>query len=82
LIATEFSFALYPNPVKDYLYFTRNAENRYHQARIYSITGQCLMEQQLTESARSIDLQRLPGGIYFVQFTGADTAETHKIIKQ
>ena len=58
---------MYPNPVKDYL--TIESANA-AVVKIYSVSGQMLSEQNISEGINTIDLSNLNAGIYFISVNG------------
>lgn len=55
---------VYPNPFTDYI-FVRS--NKAQALKLFSITGQCLINTQVTEGINRIDVQSLPKGTYLIQ---------------
>lgn len=63
----EVSFVMYPNPVENFVTIesARNAE-----VKIYSINGQMLSQQNITEGINTIDMTDLNAGMYFISVNG------------
>ena len=74
------SFHLFPNPVKSVLNWNVNAN--FEQIKIYSGSGILLLQSSNIQIG-SIDLGRLPNGMYFCQFyKGKQIIQTEKFIKE
>ena len=48
---------------------------------IYSISGQQLMAQQITEQQTVLDVSGLPQGVYFVKVSNDKTVQVGKFVK-
>jgi Secretion system C-terminal sorting domain len=59
--------SVYPNPVDQMLYIDFEQFNRNISANVYSITGQMMMQKQLT--GRQVDVSGLPDGLYLLHLT-------------
>ena len=59
----EVAFMMYPNPAKDYLTI-ESAKDAV--VKIYSINGQMLSQQNISEGTSTIDLSELNAGMYFI----------------
>ena len=75
------SFTFYPNPVKDVLHIA--SDIAVERLAIYSITGQKVMQTELTGSnTTDINVSGLASGMYIVQVEANGTSETFKLLKQ
>lgn len=63
----EIAFVMYPNPAKDYVTIE---SAKAADVKIYSISGQILSEQNISEGINTIDLSDLNAGIYFISVNG------------
>ena len=63
----EIAFVMYPNPAKDYVTIE---SAKAADVKIYSISGQMLSEQNISEGINTIDLSDLNAGIYFISVNG------------
>jgi len=60
----ENNISVYPNPFTDYIIVNNENEDT---AYLYSVTGQCLIEQQLSIGENRINTFNLPKGIYVLK---------------
>ena len=63
---------IYPNPVKDYLYFNNNT-----QFEIFDIQGRLLVKSE--KAMQSVDASHLKAGIYFIRF---ENKQVEKFVKE
>ncbi len=73
----KISVKYYPNPVKDIL--TVSSDKKVNQISVYSVTGQLLQE---INKSNTINLSKLPSGVYFVKTTIEGNTDVAKIIKK
>ncbi len=59
----EVAFVVYPNPAKNYVMIESIKEA---EVRIYSINGQMVSEQTISEGVNTIDISNLNAGMYFM----------------
>ncbi len=59
----EIAFMIYPNPAKDYVTI-ESAKDAV--VTIYSVSGQMLSQQNISEGINTIDLSELNAGMYFI----------------
>lgn len=69
--------SVYPNPVKDVLYFNKAV----NEVAVINIAGQTLMLKQGAQLS-SIELSSINSGIYFVRLASDDQVFIQKILKQ
>ncbi|RUT71811.1 T9SS C-terminal target domain-containing protein [Flavobacterium cupreum] len=74
-------FSIYPNPVKTAVSFSFPDQTTASVA-IYSVLGQKVIEQQITNQNPVLSLQSLKSGLYFYVFDADGMHRTGKIIKQ
>jgi hypothetical protein len=72
---------VYPNPTTDYLHILTNSTEKYHY-KLIDVNGRILQSHLIETSEKSIDLQHLPTGTYFLQLQNGEIQLTKKIIKQ
>jgi hypothetical protein len=65
---------VYPNPAQDYLTIEVNNLNKAISVEIYSITGQLLMQHDLTESISKINISGLAAGLYILKTKNNNSA--------
>ena len=69
---------LFPNPVKNKLYFQNNSDININSVSIFDTTGKCVFQSQFTEF---IDLSFLSNGIYLCKLMGdKEILKTEKIV--
>lgn len=73
---------IYPNPVAGRLTLILPTTMTVATVRIYSITGQQVLTQTLTGTAQTLDITRVPAGIYQVQIQGNGRTENHRVVKE
>ncbi len=71
---------IYPNPVTDILNI--RAEEEITKLAIYSAEGKKVTEKILSKNERSINVQSLIQGVYFIQVFTNDNVKTFKFIKK
>lgn len=71
---------IYPNPTKDNIYLTQNADKVYHIV-IKDITGKTL--KSIKDSSNGIHISDLPSGMYFldIKVKDSETILTKKVVK-
>lgn len=72
------NITIYPNPVKDELHLQSNLENL--SVEVLNITGQKVAHY--SNISKSINLEKLDAGVYFVNIYSAKGRTTHKILKE
>ncbi len=80
-IPTSIQFFVYPNPASDKLsiYLSKKSE---YKGRIYSVTGQNVLQIETFRDTLTIDVKNIPGGLYIIEITDSKTNEriTKKIV--
>ncbi|MDO6432976.1 T9SS type A sorting domain-containing protein [Flavitalea sp. BT771] len=80
--ALPFSLAMYPNPVMQSLTLRRtDASGGAATVVVTDQSGRILMKEHMEGKKLLLDLSRMPGGIYLVQFRDKDHVETMKVSK-
>ena len=59
---------VYPNPAKDIVEVSNPNALKINQVRIFSISGQELINQEVSDTNFKISTQNLSNGVYFLQF--------------
>ena len=62
---------VFPNPVEDVLNFQLTDGEKF-RLRIFNSVGSLVRESEVSSSSRRINLESLPGGIYYYDLLGAD----------
>lgn len=78
--ATPSTVNLYPNPVVNTLLFAGLPNDAV--VRILSANGQLMQQTRLSTNSASMDVSRLPAGMYIVEINADNARELHKIMKQ
>lgn len=83
VISGAISLSAFPNPTSDFL--TLRIDGEYIDGlscAMFDISGKEIMQQRITSSETSLDVQQLPSATYFVQVTkGKDEVKTFKVVK-
>ena len=74
-------FAVYPNPANDILPF-HHLHIKNTQLSIFNVSGEKVLERQLTDTETQIDISALPRGVYFVRVQDEKMTEVTKLVKQ
>ena len=69
---------IYPNPIKDNLYFENNSNEIFMNANIYDISGK-LISSKIIEKNK-INVSNLPNGFYILKLSNDKTSVTKKFI--
>lgn len=82
-ISSAISLSAFPNPTSDFL--TLRIDGDYIDGlscAMFDISGKEIMQQRITSSQTSLDVQQLPPATYFVRVTkGKNEVKTFKIVK-
>lgn len=74
------NFSVFPNPAQTTVSFL--FENSTASVSVFSVLGQKLIEQQLTNQNPTLSVEALKSGLYFFTFDSEGLHKTGKIIKQ
>ena len=72
-------FKVYPNPVKDYLYFSSNSN--VDLVEVFDLLGRQIISTNSGTVEPKVDFRNLDSGTYYVKATSGDQSHTVKIIK-
>ena len=79
----QYSFELFPNPVKDMLTISINNKNKQAIVRIVNAFGQEMKVLSIENNQQNrIDISSFSNGVYFVTITTDDKVETKTFVKQ
>jgi ELWxxDGT repeat protein len=78
---TDITFSAYPNPAKDVLNLSVNAE-KYSEIRIINMLGSVIYASGIDNNNPKINVAGIPAGIYFVKVQGSDASASLKIVKE
>ena len=73
---------LIPNPSKDKITISSTLTTGNTQLSIFNISGEKVLERQLTENETQIDISALPRGVYFVRLQNEKMVEVGKMVKE
>lgn len=76
------SVDIYPNPVHDFININIEGEQQDIMVSIYTVSGQLVRQESLTEMNNQVNLSELNGGLYFIKIESDDLNVYQKIIKQ
>ena len=74
--------SIFPNPSTNKVTLSSSAINGNTQLSIFNVSGEKVIERQLTNTETQIDISALPRGVYFVRVQDEKRIEVGKIIKQ
>lgn len=73
-------FKMYPNPVESMLHISNYTQEQIDSIQILDATGKVIIRKN--DNTESINIQSLPGGIYFLKIFTLNSTYTSKIIKR
>ena len=60
-------WVVYPNPASDVLIIESNTDNRPYEVSLWNVYGHYVLKQNIQAAQTTIDLQRLPRGVYLLR---------------
>ncbi len=83
-ITSNLKFTVYPNPTADIVNLkTENIDDGILFYQLYSVSGQLLSNDKITENTTSIAMRNFPNGTYFLKvIQNEESIKTFKIIKK
>jgi hypothetical protein len=81
-IKSENGITIIPNPSKDKITISSPAIYGNTQLSIFNVSGEKVIERQLTDTETQIDISALPRGMYFVKVRSEKVANVGKFIKE
>ena len=73
--------SIYPNPSLDYL-IINHGNNNDGKIKVYSVSGQLLLEQELSQNTTTVDISQLPEqSIYLIEIATINGKYVEKIVK-
>ncbi len=78
--ANEEEFSAYPNPASSDVTIT--SEDNINRLKVFSITGQMLVDRKINNSQTQLDVSSLESGIYMISIETDEEVMTKKFIKQ
>ncbi len=73
-------FSFFPNPAKEGITFTSNADSKKVKITIYNVNGQCVDSFNLFNNEYKYDSSKLTPGLYICRFNSGNTIITKKMI--
>ena len=70
----------YPNPVIDVINI--NSDYKIKNVEVYSAAGQMMINENINSEKASVDMRRLPAGVYILKVSGAKDSQSLKVIKK
>lgn len=80
VLASKNKINYYPNPVVDYVYI--NDANKIKNVEVYNTVGQRLINENINAEKASVDMRKLPAGVYIIKVNSDKESQTIKIIKK
>jgi hypothetical protein len=70
----------YPNPVVDFITINNNSKIR--NIEVYNISGQRLINETVNAEKGSVDMRKVPAGVYILKVNSEKDSQSLKIIKK
>jgi uncharacterized delta-60 repeat protein len=80
--AFKTDFIIYPNPAKDFITIVQANSGERATLKIYSATGQIVLQRTITQNSDRIELSELPAGLYYITVNNDYISSSFKIIKE
>ncbi len=80
--AVQNSITIFPNPIKDRITLLSTLVTNNTQFSVFNVSGEKLLERQLTNTEIQIDISALPQGVYFVRLQNEKMVEVGKMVKE
>jgi hypothetical protein len=81
-INTENEITIIPNPSNDKITISLPAKISNNLLSIFNVSGEKVMERQLTDNEIQLDISALPRGVYFVMLQNEKMVEVGKMVKE
>ena len=81
-IKTGNGITIIPNPSNDKITISSSAITGNTQLSIFNVSGEKVLERQLTDNETQIDISALPRGVYFVRVQNEKMVEVGKMVKE
>ena len=81
---TKLTVKVFPNPVSDKLTVYLTGDNSRKNLVMYNVNGKVLYSQPITDMFTTLDVKKIPGGVYYLKLTDNDGNLLHseKFVKQ
>jgi len=73
---------MYPNPVKDRLHIQIPSRDTAIHMSLYDILGKEIQSHAVSNGDNTVDVSRLPKGVYILTLASKHMTKTFKLIKQ
>ncbi len=82
--ASKITVKAFPNPVADKLTVYLTGDNTRKNLIIYNVDGKVIYSQPVTDMFTTLDVKKIPGGVYYLKLTDTDGNLLHseKFVKQ
>ena len=80
--ALKTGFTIHPNPAKDFITIVQSNLSDRATVKIYSVTGQIVLQQTITDQTNSLELSGLPAGLYHITINNDFISRSFKILKE
>ncbi len=75
-------FSIIPNPSKDKITISSPSITDNTHLSVFNVSGEKVLEKQLTDTETQIDISALPRGVYFVRVRNEKMVEVEKMVKE
>ncbi|GAA4150257.1 hypothetical protein GCM10022217_03080 [Chryseobacterium ginsenosidimutans] len=79
-VAAKNKLNYYPNPVVDFITINNNSKIR--NVEVYNIAGQRLINETVNAEKGSVDMRKVPAGVYILKVNSEKDSQSLKIIKK
>lgn len=79
-VAAKNKLNYYPNPVVDFITINNNSKIR--NIEVYNISGQRLINETVNAEKGSVDMRKVPAGVYILKVNSEKDSQSLKIIKK
>ncbi len=80
--AIQNTITIFPNPVKDRITLSSPFVTNNIQFSVFNVSGEKVIERQLTDNETQLDISALPQGVYFVRVQDEKMVEVGKMVKE
>ncbi|MCS3871327.1 hypothetical protein J3D55_004243 [Chryseobacterium ginsenosidimutans] len=79
-VAAKNKLNYYPNPVVDFI--TINNDSKIRNVEVYNMSGQRLINETVNAEKGSVDMRKVPTGVYILKVNSEKDSQSLKIIKK
>jgi hypothetical protein len=79
-VAAKNKLNYYPNPVVDFI--TINNDSKIRNVEVYNMSGQKLINETINAEKGSVDMRKVPAGVYILKVNSEKNSQSLKIIKK